>query len=416
MIPSPTPMPYLPKYYAVLTGIVLLLVGYMCIELFANKRFSVVDFEVYHRAAGRLWQSEDLYRPGELSEGGDGHFRYKYAPTAALYFLPLAALPLKAAGILYWLLLSGVLVALLHALVRHAFPRQYAIPAYRLPLIPLLAAGAVGVHIELELHLGQVNLLLAYAYMALFMGYAEQKPHRWLSLLWAATLFVKPYALVFLPYFIWYRQGRLLQGLVFWTIILALAPLLFYGDWELWREQHRAWGQELLIQLQSKQTLNAEGVHTIFSLAVRYTPLRWLPIDQAAWGKALVQLGILSGTALSWYYALRRHPFGMRSGQLLHGMLLTAWIPLLAQTDKNAYIFALPAVVALLLYWRSLAFGWKLTAALSIFLCGFNIRDLWGRAWAEYWDQLSLVAVGGLGIALSLTALLVVPGQLPKRV
>ena len=48
-----------------------------------NERFDLVDFEVYFRTAGRMLDGSELYRIES-----DGHFVYKYAPSAALYFLP----------------------------------------------------------------------------------------------------------------------------------------------------------------------------------------------------------------------------------------------------------------------------------------------------------------------------------------
>ena len=68
-----------------------------------NHRFNSSDFTVYHRAAGRFIHGENLYQPDV-----DGHYNYKYSPTAAIYFIPSAIFPDTAAKILHWIVMAVI--------------------------------------------------------------------------------------------------------------------------------------------------------------------------------------------------------------------------------------------------------------------------------------------------------------------
>lgn len=402
----PKETPYLPKYYLVLLGIACLLVGYLGVELWVNHRFGVVDFEVYYKAALRISNGENLYRMGEIADGGDGHFRYKYAPTAAVFFIPFTFFPFWLAGILYWIFLSFLVVHSIHLLIRKAFPRYQPIPAHRLPLIPFIAALCVGVHIEFEIHLGQVNLLLLYGYLWIIIWYISGYNRFFIAFVWAATLFVKPYGLIFVPYFMVLRQWRLLAfllaGIAFWLV----CPLFFFKNINLWAAQHIAWLQELKIELAAKQTLLQNDNYTLFSVLARYSPLRWTNIDENPILKITFQLVVVVGLGVLILRAMRHNYFGISIGHLFHFALLMLCIPLLAQTNRNAFLYALPAIVLILLHWRSLPFGFKIAVSIGFLFYGGNIRDLWGRQLAPLWDSFSLLTLGTLLITATLFALL----------
>ena len=53
-----------------------------------NGRFEMVDFEVYYRAAERILSGSELYGIKE-----DGHYVFKYAPNAGIYFIPFLLPP-----------------------------------------------------------------------------------------------------------------------------------------------------------------------------------------------------------------------------------------------------------------------------------------------------------------------------------
>ncbi len=70
---------YRSRWYTSLIILFLILTIYMLLEI-KNNRFWLSDFQVYHKAAGRIIDGENLYQ-GEA----DGFYRYKYSPTAAVF-------------------------------------------------------------------------------------------------------------------------------------------------------------------------------------------------------------------------------------------------------------------------------------------------------------------------------------------
>jgi len=55
--------------------------------------------------------SEELYKVVS-----DGHYIYKYSPTAAIFFMPLTLLPYGLAKFVYWISLTFLLIVVLQKL------------------------------------------------------------------------------------------------------------------------------------------------------------------------------------------------------------------------------------------------------------------------------------------------------------
>ena len=86
---------------------ILILFLFCVISLLAdvvNDKFHLVDFEVYYRTAVRMIEGGPIYRIDT-----DGHFVYKYAPTAALFFIPFTLISFELSQWLFWFLLALVL-------------------------------------------------------------------------------------------------------------------------------------------------------------------------------------------------------------------------------------------------------------------------------------------------------------------
>src|SRR5690348_10815828 len=75
-----------------------------------NHRFWLNDFKVYYGAAQALMHGEQVY--GVAFALGSGY--YKYSPFTAILFVPLALLPYKAASVIQYFLLAGVILILFH--------------------------------------------------------------------------------------------------------------------------------------------------------------------------------------------------------------------------------------------------------------------------------------------------------------
>jgi hypothetical protein len=247
-----------------------MLMVYLLFEI-KNNRFWLSDFQVYHKAAGRIVQGQNIYQ-GEI----DGFYRYKYSPAAAIFFIPIGMISLTPARVLYWVFLSSVICIGFYLSLRLVRPRfRMLSPAYINNLI-LLSALILGVNIERELHLGQVNQLLLVSYLLIIFLIRNNKTGM-AALIWAAGIFLKPFGIILLPYFLATRRFRPVIYFLVFLIIFAIAPAVFTGIDNL-AGQYSSWFSELAIELSQKQELLQAGNHTIFSVLARYTPVRFLAI------------------------------------------------------------------------------------------------------------------------------------------
>lgn len=360
-----------------------------------NRRFQMVDYQVFHVAAARALAGENLYRTG-YGPGGDGFYEYKYGPTAAFYFAPLQLLPLAAAKVAYWLLLTAVITANLLLAYRLARPAWRDDPPAQVNRVVLLAALATAVHFFLELHLGQVNQVLLLLFLLAAQGFAAGRPLAF-ALPAALSLFLKPFALIFVPYLVLRRRHRELAALGGLALLLGALPALRYGGDGL-AGQLRGWGARIGEEMAKKQELLAAKNHTLASLLARYTPLRLLA-DDAGRARALQLLAVaLLAGAVLWFVRRGRDLERPEAGDFA---LLLLCVPLLAFTNYNAFGAALPAAVLVLLAWPRLG-PWRWAAGAGLILVGGNWYDLWGKRLHVLIDGWSLVAVGAviLGAAL----------------
>jgi len=350
------------------------LILFSLISLFGdyiNERFDLVDFEVYFRTAQRMLEGADIYRIDS-----DGHFVYKYAPSAALYFLPFLPLGFAFSKVLFWLLLTGALAWGLLVLAELIGERK---TDKTVNITLFFSILAVVPHIHLEWHLGQVNMLLMVLFVAAIKAYLQNQ-EKTLGILLGASIFVKPFALIFLPYLLLKKRFKALAYTIIGALVIGLLPFVFYPSWTAFIGLYTSWITELQIEMSSKQALFADANHTIFSVLARYTPLQYVLTDNLS--QKIYQLIILAimGLAFLKYMQLGKNKSKAAIGELA---LLTAWIPILAFTSQNAFIYTLPLIVYLLFNFRELATWAKGLLILGCFLIGINMHDIVGNE--LYW-------------------------------
>ena len=109
------------------------------------------DLRIYLTAAQRFWRGLDLY------PASDGPIGFKYAPAAAWFFAPFAALPFRVAAVL-WNLGSVAALAFTAAHWRAMLADD---PRYGVaPWGPIIATLALSQSLFLELFYGQIDLLI----------------------------------------------------------------------------------------------------------------------------------------------------------------------------------------------------------------------------------------------------------------
>ncbi|HBZ01087.1 MAG TPA: hypothetical protein DEO84_07185 [candidate division Zixibacteria bacterium] len=376
---------YNTRWYASLIIIFSVLMLLMLMEV-KNHRFRANDFKVYHRAAERLIQGENLYRPDI-----DGHYYYKYSPTAAVYFVPSALLPVSIAKVLHWIVMAcmaclGFYLALI--MVRPKFridnPRK-------INNLLLLLGLILGVHLEREFFLGQVNHILLVLYL-IFILLANRKNDLPASLIWAGTIFIKPFGFIFLPYYLIKNKFKLVLYFCLFTTILIFAPLPFTGLANF-ASQYQHWFHELSVEMSWKQSLLASENDTIFSILARYSPLRLLDFTPGV--TRIFQLIILALIGLLFLYLIYRGRH-IKNSYVLETAFLTALIPILSFTNHYAFQFIELAAFLIIFNYRQLSKEWRIAAIVGLTLTAINMHDVWGGAIWQFLNEISLVAIGAI--------------------
>ncbi len=353
------------------------------IVLWASLFFTIlnrqmIDFEVNFKAGQRLVEGNTLY-PGALV---DGHYEFKYPPFAALLYVPLSFLPLGAAkGV--WLLLilaaSAAVFALSLKLVR------MKAQAERLAL-SFLSGLVLARYFLREWQLGQVNSLVLLLLLAMTAALAGRENSGFRDSrellaggLWGLAVAIKPYSLVFLPYFLFKKNWRALaSGL---TILAAafLLPAICYGFAGNFAV-HREW----------VATLSSSSPHLLTSqdnISLLALLSKWLGSGTAAlsaWAVLVVLLGLLM-----LFVLLKGR--GLPDSALLECCTLLLMTPLLSPLGWDyTFLFALPALALCFSHYFDLAPAARVGFALNACLIYFLIYDLLGRRAYAWFMGLSL--------------------------
>lgn len=353
-----------------------------------NGRLWMHDLEVYYKTAARLVNGRELYRIA-----ADGHYVFKYSPTAAMYFIPLLLLPFSLAKIFYWFVLTGLTVWAFGLLYKLMAATGNMVPDYKKRnVVLMLTFLAVAAHLHREWHLGQVNLLLLIIYIGLISLLMQNK--NWLAgLFLALSLFIKPFGLIFLPYLLFRQQYKPLLFALAFVLFLGLMPLIFYPEWVDFKYLYQGWFTELIIELQAKQDLLASANHTVFSVVARFTPLRYLL--NSGLTISIYQLVILLVIGVAFLLFIRMGRY-LPTPVLPEMTFLIALIPLFSFTSYNAFLFAAPCIMLLIFYFQQFSVLGKLSILVGCLLVGANIRDLVGPKFFNFLENISVYSFGSI--------------------
>ncbi|MBN2207597.1 MAG: DUF2029 domain-containing protein [Candidatus Aminicenantes bacterium] len=357
--------PSLPRWAAAGAALILTLAA-LVLGLLERR---MVDFEVNDRAARRIPLGETLYR----SE--DGHFQFKYPPAAALMYLPLTVLPpegAKAAWFFLSLLAIGFCLELSMRLAGWADGPQ----SWAARVLSLLILGKFFLR---ELELGQVNIfiLLFMLFSARFLARAEDEGRaRFESaagLLWGVATAVKPYTLVFLPYFLVRRKPRALAAGVAVLAASFLLPGLFYGmsgNWIVIRE----WVVGLTAS--TPPLLTSQDNVSVFACAAKH--LAGSAASAVGWAAAA-----LLGLFTLWIILKGRSRSEARPDSrflALEVAILLLLTPLVSPLGWDYTLLAgLPAVVIALRHFGRFQSAGRVLLAASLAWTALFLYDIFGR-------------------------------------
>jgi hypothetical protein len=348
-------------------------------------RKDMSDFGVCYRTAGRFMAGETLYRES------DGHLQFKYAPAAALFFAPFGSLPPEAAKAA-WFVLQIALLGAVFGLAYRFLPARERGPGFVLGWGFLILAKFIG----RELELGQVNLVIL-ASLLMMLGSLLRGRQGAAGAFWAASLFLKPYALIFLPYLFLKKKWRAVS-VGAGTILAGLAaPIGWYG----WRGNLDLLGEwAASLRRSTPGLLDAGDNASLHSFFVKNLGGRPEGLALGLFFGALVLLAIL------FVDMHVRGKNGLPSPETLEAGFLLLLIPAVSPLGWNYnYLYGLPAVILVLNYFHRLPVLGRWVMVANLFLIGGTLRETFGKTLFDFANRRSLLAANAVLLLAALAAL-----------
>jgi hypothetical protein len=302
--------------------------------------------------------------------------------------VPFAVVDQDMAQLVWFAVSIGLLAAFVRWSVVALPERRWSIRTLSIIVIVLMAK-----FFGHELTLGQTNLLLGTLLVAALLAIQINAPRVGGTLIGLA-IFVKPYAIVFLPW-LFVTQG--LIPTVIPIVILAVGlslPAAIYG-WQGNLDLLVAWYRTVTSSTEPNLLVNDN-----ISLAAMWA--KWIgPGPQAALLATVSSAAALGAVVLAW---LRRQE--IYSPEYLEFGLLMLLVPLLSpQGWDYVLLLATPAVVVLVDRWREMPPAWRWPLALALVLMCLTQFDLMGRQLYGRFMALSVVSVAALGVVAGLIRL-----------
>ena len=345
-------------------------------------RGGMVDFGVYRVAATRALAGEPLYRED------DGHYKFKYMPAFAMAMAPFALIGLEPARALWFALSVGLLILYIRLAI-------LALPDRRLPMA-VLAVVTIVVMAKFyghELTLGQTNILQGVLIVAAMLAAARRRPYT-AGLLAGVAVFVKPYAIVLLPWIL--AACGLGPAIAAGAVVVGglLLPAVVYG-----------WTGNLELLAGWYRTVTGSTASTLVgndSISMASMWGKWLGV-----GPPATALAVATGVALLGVVAgmfLRRGRIG--GPEYVEVASLMLLIPLLSpQGWDYVLLLGTPAVACLADRILDLTWPWRVVTAVTLAVLGLTIYDVLGRELYGRFMALSFVSVSAIVMVLLLARL-----------
>ena len=354
---------------------VFLLIVAIAYAVLRSKRDGIDDFEVYRTAGARAAVAADLYRDD------DGHYQYKYLPLFAFVMIPFAWLPLEVATAIWFVICCWMVWLFIGISVR-------LIPDRR------LAAGTViGVSMfftakfwGLELIHGQTNVLLGLLVLGAIAAAGRARPAMAGALV-AAAVFVKPYALVLLPWLVVGPGITAITSFAGALLIGLLLPAVAYG----WA------GNLIALQewVRGVSSTTAPNLMTRENISFAAFWAKTLGIGSTAAALALV-CAALTGLAALVALALRR---SVAKPDYLDVGLLLVLVPLISpQGWDYVLVLGIPAVMLLVDRFPTQPLAWNVTFVLAIAMTNFMLYDVYRRTLYHLFAENGAMTFGAVAL------------------
>lgn len=369
--------------------------GLVVLVLFLVKvKNEMHDFQVNYTAGLRLGQGETLYRPWKPDPGweNDGHWQFKYSPFSAFVYLPLSYLPLTAAkGLWYFLIIFSIGTILVLSVRLASFNPDAVIRAALLSFLILTK------FFLREIQLGQINAIITAILLGMtwLLVKGDEAPsaagEQNAGLLWGLAVALKPYAVIFLPYFILKRKWRALAAGVIVLAASLFVPVLFYGvqgNWSVIREWVTSLSESTPALFTSQDNVS------LLACLNKWTGNSTLAV--ILFGAAVALLGVMT------LVFILRGKSAPRPA-VMECALLIVFIPLLSPLGWDyTFLSAFLAVALIIRHFAVFPRPWKILLTIDFAVIALSLYDLLGR---RFYGQLMSWSVPTVNFLIIVVAL-----------
>lgn len=339
----------------------------------------MADFEVNYKAGQRLYEGETLYRTA------DGHWQFKYLPFSALLYLPLTFLPLALAKACWFGLIVAASVSII---VISSKLIDYKYDTFFSPV--LVTVLVMGRYFFREIQLGQINALITFLLVAMIWLLARSKTPAAAAAggaLGGLATALKPYAVVFFPYFAFRKKWPALAlGLIVFSLAI-FAPALFYG-----------WKGNLVVLGEWRSSL-AASTPSLLSSQDNVSLLGFLVKKTQDQSLSLTIYGIILAALGGLLLFLLHRGSRISQSTVLDGFLLLALIPLISPLGWDyTFLSAAPAVMLICRHYDKYRPFWKGFLILNFLVISLSLYDLMGRGLHAAFMSSSIITLDFLAL------------------
>ncbi len=351
------------------------------------------DFRVYHTAAVRFLNGEDIYR--EL----EGITPFKYSPVFAVLISPLGLLPIHAASLVFFTVNFWLLIFLaVYCRKMISDGREGRWGGALLLAIPSLFVLRFAL---LVLDSGQVNLLMiSLALAGVYL--TERKKELAGGMLLGLSVMVKYVTFIFVPYWILKRKWKAALSAIFSIVIYCYLPALFCG----FERAHRyllEWIPFITKTSLDRGSWTDYKNQSVYSWVIRLL-MKDSPYKDNAVSFSIVpfQSALLAGVAIAvLLYVLAIFLGSMRRGSVIgtYAALFTG----IALFNPNCWPFNyvalfFPVMVVTAEIWKS---GWKDHWSIFFLAAAFLAMNIGGQLFSNekiqfFSEVMSFMTIGGL--------------------
>jgi len=339
----------------------------------------MADFEVNYKAGQRIRSGETLYRTA------DGHWQFKYLPFSAFLYLPLTLLPLSGAKAVWFMAiaLASVMIFVISTQLIDIKETKLFSPTFFAILI-------LARYFLRELQLGQINALITFLLVAMIWLLARlSRPSAGAAggALAGLSTALKPYAVVFFPYFALRKKWSSLATALAVLGLAIFAPALFYG-----------WKGNLVVLGEWRSSLSASTPPLLSSqdnVSLVGFLMKWTQDLSMSFTICGVILAALIGLVLFLLLKGTRIP----QSAVLDGFLLLALIPLVSPLGWDyTFLSSAPAVMLICRHYDKYRRFWRGFLIFNFLVISLSLYDLMGRGLYTVFMSASVITLNFLAL------------------